>query len=65
MTVQECSMQIEEYEDLLESREEQLAVHLFGMSYKRLAPELKGWIRSRVIDSVWSEYTEHGPVAAA
>jgi hypothetical protein len=58
-------MQIEEYEDLVEKEAEQLAVHLFGMNYHRLAPELKGWVRSRVIDSLWSEYTAHGPVAAA
>jgi hypothetical protein len=63
--MQEAAMQIEEYEELVEKEAEQVAVHLFGISYDRLVPELKGWVRSRAIDSVWSEYAAHGPVAAA
>jgi hypothetical protein len=58
-------MQVEEYEHMLESEEERLAVHLFGMDYQRLCPELKDWVRRRVIAILWSEYAAHGKVAAA
>ena len=58
-------MQIEEYENFLETEEERLSVHLFGVDYYRLSPELRQWVRGRVITDVWTEYAAHGPVAAA
>jgi hypothetical protein len=58
-------MQVDEYENMLETEEERLSVHIFGTNYERLCPELKDWVRSRVITLVWTEYVAHGPVAAA
>lgn len=58
-------MQIEEYEEMIQVQVEELAGHLFGTPYCSLSPELKEWVRGRVIQTVWSEYAAHGPVAAA
>jgi len=58
-------MQVEEYETIVEAEEELLSIHLFGMTYGRLCPELQDWVSGRVITSLWNEYAAHGPVAAA
>jgi hypothetical protein len=58
-------MLVEEYEHIIESEEERLSVHLFGMDYQRLCPELRQWVRGRVILDLWTQYAAHGPVAAA
>jgi hypothetical protein len=58
-------MQVEEYEHIVESEEERLSVHLFGTDYQRLCPELRRWVRGRVISDLWTQYAAHGPVAAA
>ena len=58
-------MQVEEYENIVESEEERLSFHLFGMNYRRLSPELRVYVRGRVISDLWTQYAAHGPVAAA
>jgi hypothetical protein len=58
-------MQVQEYEHIIESEEERLSVHLFGVNYQRLCPELQRWVRGRVITDLWTQYSAHGPVAAA
>jgi hypothetical protein len=58
-------MLVEEYENIVESEEERLSVHLFGMNYWRLAPELQEYVRGRVISNLWAQYAADGPVAAA
>jgi hypothetical protein len=58
-------MQVEEYEHILETEEDRLSVHLFGTNYERLCPELRDWVRGRVITNLWTDYVAHGPVAAA
>jgi hypothetical protein len=58
-------MQVEEYEEIIETEEEHLSIHLFGTNYSRLSPELREWVRGRAITILWTEYVEHGPVAAA
>jgi hypothetical protein len=57
-------MQVEEYEHIVEAEEERLSVHLFGMNYRRLSPELQDWIRSQVITDLWTAYAAHTSVAA-
>lgn len=58
-------MQVEEHETIIESEEERLSFHIFGMNYRRLSPELKDYVRGRVIADLWAEYAADGPVAAA
>ena len=58
-------MQVEEYETIVETEQELLSFHLFGMTYERLCPELKEWISGRVIASLWNEYAAQGPVGVA
>jgi len=58
-------MLVEEYENIVESEEERVSVHLFGMNYWRLSPELQEYVRGRVIADLWTQYAADGPVAAA
>lgn len=58
-------MLVEEYENIVESEEERLSYHLFGLNYWRLSPELQEYVRGRVIADLWAQYAAHGPVAAA
>jgi hypothetical protein len=58
-------MQVDEYETIIESEEERFSFHLFGMNYRRLSPELKDYVRGRVIANLWAEYAADGPVVVA
>ena len=58
-------MYIEECEDLIQIEAEELAEALFGAAYFDLAPEFRGWIRARVIESLWPEYMQQDFMAAA
>jgi len=64
-TGRERHMHIEECEDLIQIEAEELAEVLLGAAYFDLAPELRGWIRARAIESLWPEYMQQDSVAAA
>jgi hypothetical protein len=51
-------MRIDDYEELIEIESDELAETLLGMSYYSLSPEMRAWIRSRAIESLFAETNE-------
>ena len=58
-------MHIEDCEELIQTEAEQAADDLFGAHYYDLSPDMRLWLRERVIESLWAENGEINAAIAA